>query len=71
MGVSPWHRESCGPGRKYLLAAEVNTKYENVDEIVKKIKTELSNHIVIDSAVRLTIDSAISNGERTVSAISA
>ncbi len=69
MSESIWQRESCGPGRHYMLGSDPFIKYEDKEAIISKIIEGLKKFIVTEPAVRLTLDTPLSNPERAILAI--
>lgn len=69
MSESIWHRNERSPGRSYMLGTEPYVKYDDREAIVAAIKASLKKFINIKSAVRLTLDTELSNPERTIIAI--
>ena len=63
---SEFHRQFCGDGRSYLLGSNIYTRYVDTAKIKKLIKENVLEYILIDSAVRITIDSHDSEPERLV-----
>ncbi|MDH5559889.1 MAG: hypothetical protein OEY59_03450 [Deltaproteobacteria bacterium] len=69
MAPSIWHRESCGPGREYMLGKDIHTKYENEEQIVSTILEGLREFVKSEPAVRISLDTPKSNSERAILAI--
>jgi len=69
MSESVWHRSECSPGRSYMLGSEPYVKYDDREAIIANIKTALRKFTNIRTAVRLTLDTDLSNPERAIIAI--
>lgn len=69
MNGSPWHRESCKPGREYQLAANIHIKYDDQERIISRIIDALKQYIKVDAAVRLNVDTPLSEPARAILAI--
>ncbi len=66
MSESIWHRSECGPGRSYMFGKDPYVKYDDQEAIIATIKTSLKQFVNIKTAVRLTLDTELSNSERTI-----
>ena len=69
MTESIWQKEECSPGRSYMLGKDPYIKYEDQETIISTIVEGLREFIHAEPAVRLTLDSPISDSERAVLAI--
>jgi len=69
MSDSIWQRESCNPGRRYMLGKDPAVKYDDQETIISTIKEGLKEFIHSEAAVRLTLDTPLSNPERVTIAI--
>jgi hypothetical protein len=69
MSETTWHRDSCGPGRAYMLGKEPHIKYDDPAAIVASIVEGLRPYLNIETAVRLTLDGSLTNAERIIMAI--
>lgn len=69
MSNSIWQRESCNPGRRYMLGKDPFVKFDDQEEIISTIKEGLREFIHSEAAVRLTLDTPLSNPERVTIAI--
>ncbi|MBU2644305.1 hypothetical protein KKI24_06310 [bacterium] len=69
MSESIWQRSECGPGRAYMLGTEPYVKFDDQETIITAIKDILKKYINIKTAVRLTLDTQLSNPERAIIAI--
>jgi len=69
MSESIWHRSECSPGRSYMLGTDPYVKYDDQEAIISTIKESLKKYINIKTAVRLTLDTDLSNAERTTIAV--
>ena len=69
MGASPWHRESCSDGRNYMLAANVYTRYEDEKAIIGQTKGLLPKYLMVETAIRITLDTPLANPEKVTIAI--
>lgn len=69
MSESIWQRSECSPGRAYMLGADPYVKFDDQEALVTVIKENLRNFLDIKTAVRLTLDSELSNPERAILAI--
>lgn len=63
---SEFHRKFCRGGRDYFLGADIYTRYKEIDKIKNLIKANIRQYILIDAAVRITLDSPEVEGERLV-----
>ena len=66
-----WHRETCGPGRDYMLGHQPQVRYENRDAIIKLILDEITQYLLVEPAIRLVLDSPKANAERVILSIPA
>lgn len=69
MSDSIWQRSDCGSGRSYMLGTEPYVKYDDQEAIISTVKESLKKFVNIKTAVRLTLDTELSNAERTIIAI--
>ncbi len=69
MSESIWQRSDCSPGRAYMLGKDPYVKFDDQETIIEAIKENLRNFLNIKTAVRLTLDTELSNPERTILAI--
>ncbi len=69
MSDSIWQQESCSPGRSYMLGKDPYIKYDDEEAIVSRIVEGLREFVHAEPAVRLTVDTHLSNAERAVLAI--
>lgn len=64
-----WQRETCSPGREYMLGTDPCIKYDDKQEIIALLKNNLKNFIQAEPAVRITLDAPTINPGRTILAI--
>ena len=69
MAETIWQRESCSPGREYMLGKELVVKYGNQDATISQIIENLRTFVHLEPAVRISLDSPFCNPESTVLAI--
>ncbi|MCP4750293.1 MAG: hypothetical protein GY866_05340 [Proteobacteria bacterium] len=69
MSESIWQRENCGPGREYMLGKELHVKFDDRETIMAAIIEGLKEFVHSEPAVRLTLDTPLSNPERAIIAI--
>ena len=61
-----FHRQFCSGGRSYFLGKDIYTRYREIDKIKKLIKENIRQYILIDAAVRITLDTPDVEGERLI-----
>ena len=73
MTQSVWHREKCGPGREYILGHETSNKehFKPEAEVIKSILDDIQGYLVVEPAIRLSLDSPQVNPERVILALPA
>ena len=64
-----WQRETCSPGREYMLGSDPYVKYDDKQEIIAKLTNNLKDFILAEPAVRITLDAPTVNPGRTILAI--
>jgi len=64
-----WQRETCSPGREYMLGSDPYIKYDDKQDIIAKLTANLSEFIHAEPAVRITLDAPTANSSRTILAI--
>ncbi|PCI27125.1 MAG: hypothetical protein COB67_09260 [SAR324 cluster bacterium] len=69
MEKSSWNRESCNPGRSYMLGKDLVVKSEDIQADINSIKEKLREFVYIGPAVRLVLDSPRSNSVQTILAL--
>jgi hypothetical protein len=69
MSESIWQRSDCSPGRAYMLGTDPYVKFDDQETIIEAIKENLRGFLNIKSAVRLTLDTELSNPERAILAV--
>ena len=69
MSESIWQHESCSPGRDYMLGKDPYIRYDDEKAIVSGIVEGLREFIHAEPAVRLTLDTSLSNPERAILAV--
>jgi len=69
MSESIWQRSDCSPGRAYMLGTDPYVKFDDQETIIEAIKETLRGFLNIKTAVRLTLDTELSNPERAILAV--
>ena len=69
MSESIWQRSDCSPGRNYMLGTDPYVKFDDQETIIESIKESLRSFLHIKAAVRLTLDTELSNPERAIIAV--
>lgn len=64
-----WQRETCSPGREYMLGTDPYIKYDDKQDIIAKLTANLKEFIHAEPAVRITLDAPTVNSGRTILAI--
>ena len=67
--IPEFHRDFCSIGRNYFLAKDIHIRYNEAEKIKKLIKENIREYILIDSAVRITLDSEEIEPERIITAV--
>ena len=67
--IPEFHRDFCSVGRDYFLAKDIYTRYNEADKIKTLIKENICEYIVINSAVRITLDSDEIESDRVITAV--
>ena len=66
---SRWYKQSCGVGRDYFLGKDIYVKYTEREAIIKRIKENIREYVLVETAVRFTTDGQYTDSERLVISI--
>ncbi len=70
MNENPWHIDSCGTGRQYMLGHEAAVaRFADSQAIIDKIEEGIRPYLFAEPAIRLVLDSPLANPERVILSI--